>query len=161
MDEIGFPAGYVDGRAQDDQVLLGQPEGGFARLDVGLVTGEGRGRAVAVGDINRDGVLDLVTTGKQFLRVFLGEGGCPTARLSLDDGALNRQGLGARVEVTVGGRTRSVWMLPSTTGSSSAPELLLGAGGRGFLERVVVAWPDGSRQTLTDVPMGSARVVTP
>jgi hypothetical protein len=63
--------------------------------------------------------------------------------------------------VTVGGRTRSVWILPSTTGSSSAPELLLGAGGRGFLERVDVFWPDGRTQTLTDVPMGSVNVVSP
>ena len=161
MDEIGFPEDYVDGRVQDDQVLFGQPDGTFEARDVGWLTGEGRGRAVAAGDVNRDGVVDLVTTGKQFLRVWLGQGGCAGVTVALDDGALNRQGVGARVDATVGGRTVTHWMLPSTTGSSSAPEVYVGAGGRGFVERIVVTWPDGRTSTVTDVPVGTRRALTP
>jgi hypothetical protein len=146
---------------QDDQVLFGQADGTFARRDVGWITGEGRGRAVAAGDVDRDGVVDLVTTGKQFLRVWRGTGGCGGVTVSLDDGSLNRQGVGARVDATVGGRTVTHWMLPSTTGSASAPEVYVGAGGRAFVERIVVTWPDGRTTSASDIPVGTRRTLTP
>lgn len=114
------------------------------------------GRAVAVGDLDRDGRPDLVTvgwelTGEPFLRVYRTEGGCGagvTVRGGVED-------VGARVETVVAGETRVGWLLPSTTFSQSAPELIVGLGGHERAERVTVRWPSGAEESWAGVEAGA------
>jgi hypothetical protein len=145
-----------DGDEQPDVVLLNNGDGTFVQATgLGYADPE-RTRAVAVGDINRDGRPDLVTTGKHFLKVWLGEGGCATGlTVRVDAGGRNRSGLGSRVEVEVAGRVTTQWMLPGVTGSSNAPELYFGLGGYPAADRVTVTWPDGERAVIEDVSAGA------
>ena len=81
------------------------------------------GKALAVGDLDRDGAPDLVTAGWRgpgdpFVRTWLSTGACPGATVKLP-----LQATGARATVDDG---PAWWLAPSTTFSSSAPELYLG-----------------------------------
>ena len=154
FEAAGVPG--VDGEEQPDVILLNDGDGTFTRArDIGFDDPE-RTRAVAVGDLDRDGRPDLVTTGKHFLKVWKNEGGCDTGlTVRVDAGGRNRSGLGTRVEVDVGGRTTTQWMLPGVTGSSNAPELYFGLGGWPEADRVAVVWPDGGRDELSSVPAGT------
>lgn len=152
-EEIDDGAGWVDGPDQPDVLLLGSADG-FTKVDVGW-NDPSRTRAVAVGDLDRDGRPDLVTAGKYFLRQWHTEGGCaPGVRVTVDAGQKNRQGIGSRVQVQLGERVLTQWMLPSTSGSSSAPELYFGLGGAAGVERVTVTWPDGTTSEAEDVGAG-------
>ena len=86
-------------------------------------------------------------------------GGCDHAlRISLDAGPGNHQGIGARIDVTRHGSTRTAWMLPATTGSASAPAVTIGLGEESVVDVLTVTWPDGTVTTLEDVPAGTVRV---
>lgn len=153
VEHLDGGAGWVDGPDQPDALLLGSADG-FTRVDVGW-NDPSRTRAVAVGDLDRDGRPDLVTAGKYFLRQWHTEGGCaPGVRVTTDAGGKNRQGIGSRVQVQLGERVLTQWMLPSTTGSSSAPELYFGLGGAAGAERVTVTWPDGTTSEVLDAVAG-------
>ncbi len=146
---------YVDGDEQEDVMFLGGKEG-FTPLSSEVFGDPDRGRAVVVGDLDRDGKPDLVTAGKHWLKTWRTGGGCePGITLSLDAGPGNAEGIGSRVEVAVNGEVRTTWMLPSSMASSSAPELYLGLGGapQGDL---LITWPDGTTEERQGVPSGTA-----
>jgi hypothetical protein len=138
----GTDDSWVDGPEQFNVVLRGQAAGGFRRDDsVWETTNE---RALAVGDLDRDGVPDIVSVGKYFLRQWRTVDSCgPGVTVMLRGAGRNTHALGARVRVRIGGRTVTRWALPSTTGSSSAHELYLGLGGLPHLDGGEVTWPDG------------------
>ncbi len=144
-----------DGEAQPDVVLLGNGDGGYTRAEGLSFADPSRTRAVAVGDLDRDGRPDLVTAGKHFFRAWRTEGGCgPGLTITTDAGGADRQGIGARVSVEVAGEVTHQWMLPGAMGASSAPELYFGLGGAEVADRVTVRWVDGEETVLTDVPAG-------
>jgi hypothetical protein len=158
-----FEAAGVDGEDGDEQpdvILLAHGDGTFSRADdVGFGDPE-RTRAVAIGDLDRDGRPDLVTAGKHFLKVWHTAGGCGAGvTVTVDSGGRNTDGLGARVRVEAGGVGTTQWMLPSTTGSSSAAELYFGLGEHWVAERVTVTWPDGVEVVREDVAAGTVLVV--
>jgi hypothetical protein len=135
---------WVDGSDQKDLVLMSGPDGTYAEAENAWPEGHTE-RSLAVGDLDRDGVPDLVTVGKYLFRQWHTENSCgPAVRVLLQGPGLNPQALGARVDVQLGGRTVTQWALPSTTGSSSAPELYFGLGGLSQLDGGTVTWPDGS-----------------
>jgi hypothetical protein len=139
--------GMTDGDQQFDVVLLGQPDGGFAQTDVGFTDGAKK-RALAVGDFDRDGLPDILTAGKYFMRHWRTEGGCgPGVRVLLRGMGRNAQAIGAKVEADIGDRTITQWMLPSTTFSQNAPELYFGVGEAHQIDAFRVTWPDGSTST--------------
>lgn len=142
--EVEGTAGMVDGEVQYDVMIMGDRAGGFSKPDLGWMDGD-RKRAVAVGDFDRDGDPDLVTAGKYFLRQWRTDGGCGAGvRVLLHGEPANPSAIGARVEVDVGDRTVTQWSLPSTTGSSNAPELYFGVGVAHQLDEIRVTWPDGT-----------------
>ncbi|MGB0638225.1 MAG: CRTAC1 family protein [Myxococcota bacterium] len=117
------------------------------------------GRAVVVADLNQDGMPDIVTAGitderHQYLRVHFSEGGCgPGVKISAP--TLPATALGARVDVAVSGRELTRWLLPSTTFSSSAPELYVGFNGHEQADWVRIRTMDGTVWYQENVPAGS------
>ncbi|MCP4919346.1 MAG: VCBS repeat-containing protein, partial [Proteobacteria bacterium] len=96
-------------------------ETGFSSLGIG--------RAISVGDFDRDGRPDVVVSGIEYLELWDVQGGCgPAVNVRLDGGPGNAHGLGARVDVRAGDRSWSQWHYTASTYSSSAPELYLAAG---------------------------------
>lgn len=146
----------VDGDEQPDIILFSDGDGTFTRGTGLQFADPERTRSVAAGDLDRDGRPDLITVGKHFLRVWHATGGCaPGLTITLDAGPANRSGIGARVTVEAGGRSSTQWMLPSTTGSSSAPELYFGLGAEVAADRITVLWPDGRTSVTRDIVAGS------
>ena len=151
--------GWVDGEDQPDVILQGDCEGAFRRTDGWGFGDPGRGRSVTAGDLDRDGRPELVTTGKYYLKTWDVSGGCgEDIVLTLDAGALDSQGIGARVVVEAGGRTTYQWMLPGTVSSSSAAELFVGLGGRERADHVTIEWFEGGTTVLDDVGPGRVEV---
>ena len=151
----GTEEGWMNGSEQQSVLLLGDCAGGFVRADE-VFRDPGRGRGLAVGDLDRDGRPDVVTFGKQYARIFLTSGGCdPGISIRLRGPPGNREGIGARVEATVGGRTQTRWMLPAVTAGSSLAEIYVGLGGEAEAELRVI-WPDGAITEVGAVAGGSA-----
>ena len=113
------------------------------------------GRGAAYADADNDGDLDvLVTANGGPARLLRNDGGSANhvLRVRTVGTVSNRDGIGARVEVTAGGDTRYQTV---KTGSSylSQSELTLtfGLGPATTLSTVSVAWPSGQVDTLDDV----------
>ena len=118
-------------------------------------------RGLAYGDLDGDGAPEIV------LSCFRGPvllykngwgaaaGGRIRLRLGMRSG-FNREALGAVARLWSGGRIqiREV-RAGSSFLSQSSRELLFGIGAQKRAERIEVRWPDGKRETLTDVPAGS------
>lgn len=150
-------AGIYDSPFQPDIFLSNLRGEGFAQTsDAVGFNHDGVGRCVAVGDLDRDGVPDLVTGGAPFVRVYRGGGGCgPGITVRVEDGAGNRSGIGIGVEVRAGPLVYHRRLLPSTTFSQSAPELYLGLAGQGRADQVEVVFSDGSSRVFEGVEAGS------
>jgi len=148
---------------QPDALLLSDDVGNYT--DVSRAIGfndDGIGRSIAVGDVDRDGKPDMVISGRVYLRSYLTRGGCDAGvTLLLDDEAMNRQGIGARVDAEVGDEVQTRWMLPSTTFGASAAEIYIGLGEATQADRVTVTWPDGRTTVLKDLPAGGRLIVNP
>jgi len=156
-------AGPAAPELEPDAVLINDGAGSFTdrSLELGF-TDDGLGRSVAVGDLDRDGRPDLVVAGRLFLRAWRAGGGCPDrVTLRLDAGAGNPGGIGARVLARVGERSWTWWMLPSTSFSSSAQELYLGAGGAGAFDAIEVTWPGGAVSEVEGVAPGVLALSAP
>lgn len=112
------------------------------------------GRSVAVGDLNNDGLPDVVLCGiASRPRVLINQqqkpGNFVRVRL-LDPKAGNRDAIGA--EITVRAASRRWWSLcqPATSYlCSNDPAVHVGLGIAAKIDAIEVLWPDGSRETFT------------
>ena len=133
------PSGEIEGEDQRLTDLLARHTGdGFEHVDTAWgFDSELQSRAVAVGDLDRDGRADLVVAGLLWVEVWLARGGCPPgATLELGDT------IGTRVEVELDGLTFRAWHQPGTTFSRSAPELYVPLG-EAPSATAVLTWPSG------------------
>jgi hypothetical protein len=147
-----------DGPDQPDQLLLSDGAGHFSRAVAPGFQDGSRTRAMALGDFDRDGRPDLITVGKYFYRQWHATGGCdPGVTLQF----FGKNAIGARVDTTVWGITRTSWNLPSTTSSASAEEVYIGLAGAERADRILVTWPGGAQTELLDVAPGPVRLDQP
>jgi hypothetical protein len=116
-------------------------------------------RGLASGDVDNDGDLDLLMINNGQRPVLLrNEGGSAAGSwigLALEGIKSNRDGVGARVTVEVGGRK----IVREVVGGGSYcaahdPRLLVGVGPAPRADRVEVRWPSGTVDVLTKVEPG-------
>ena len=138
-----------NGKFQDVAAAAGEE---FARPRVG--------RGLAYGDFDRDGDLDLLMTTNNGPAVLFRNdqaSGNRSVRFTLVGTKSNRDGIGARVRVFLGGTSQSRMV---KTGSSylSQSELpvTFGVGKRDAVDRVVIDWPSGRTEEFKSVQAGRA-----
>ncbi len=155
---LGGAEGLTDPELQSNVALLNDC-GQFTRLaSTHFDAFPDRDRAIALGDLDGDGRTDMVTAGKNYIRVWKTTGGCDQGLLvRLHQPGHDPSGIGSRVQVTANGRTQTQWMLPSTLHSSSAEELNFGLGSATEAQ-VEVLWPDGTITHAGRLEAGTVRI---
>ena len=123
---------------------------GFARETVS--------RALAKGDIDNDGDLDLlITSNGGPVQLLLNDGGNRSNALLvrvIGTGKSNRDGIGARLKLTAGGRT---FVDQVTSGSSYLTQndmrVQVGLGTATKVDRLEITWPDTRVEMIENVPV--------
>jgi len=142
---------------QKNLLLLNQ---GGRFEDVTAVAGAGFAvveshRGSAAGDLDNDGDLDVVVSNQDARPTYLEnrtEAAGHWSILELIDTLGTRQALGARIEVTAGGRTQIRQVSAGGSyASQNDPRLHVGLGANARIEKLVITWLDGRRETHSNL----------
>ena len=148
--------GYVNPADQSDAIFLHTDEG-FVQDPAWSLPDPSSGRGLISADIDRNGSMDLVVHSlDDGLHVYLND--CPTqhwTRVILEQPGMNRQAIGARVEVVANGQRQVQWLHGGGTSfASSGPvELHFGLGEAEEVEEITVIWPDGRHSVVESQPV--------
>ena len=166
-EDLYVVSGYLDidrnnPTEQPNVLLTNERNGGFTDNSAGSGADDpGVGRGVAYLDYNGDGCLDLYVVNlgisaslPQEARLF--QNVCTQGNnwlvVKTVGSASNRDGIGARIKVTVGGHTQ---IREVTAGGSSLSQNMIpvhfGLGQALSVDSMKITWPSGVVQTLTDV----------
>jgi hypothetical protein len=154
-DAANWPA--MKGRSlsgyQHKRVWLNDGLGRFTDVaQVVGVTDTYDGRAVALADLSNRGVLDVIVANQRGpLLIYKNsvQAGRHWIELALEGSASNRAAIGARVDVQWDGKTQ-VQEVQGGNGFSSQNDRRLhyGLGASTKIDRIVIRWPSGQRQTI-------------
>jgi len=110
------------------------------------------GRAVALADLSNTGVLDVIVANQGGPALVYRNTVAPGRHwidLELEGTRSNRSAIGARVEVTWGGRTQRQDVLAASGFSAQNQRRLhVGLGASASVERVSITWPSGRTQVI-------------
>lgn len=127
-------------------------------LDISYLSGadnDGDGRSIVAADFRNNGRLDLVLRQVGGGSVLLYENQFPQKhylKISLRGHQSNRQGIGARVIATVKGQNLVRELYPLNSCRSQMPNLVhLGLGDAATVDRLLIRWPSGREQVLTNL----------
>ncbi len=143
---------------QEDQLFENEGNGVFK--DVSLELGkyfneEHVGRGACIGDYDNDGDLDIfivnLNSPASFLRNNKGNQN-NWLMLDLKGTTSNREGIGARIKLTSGGKIQ-IAQKKTTTGylSQNDPRIHFGLAANDIVERIEIKWPSGKVQILENV----------
>lgn len=157
---------------EDDpwQIMMRHNQSGFERnraflnvdgqafIDMSYLTAadtDGDSRAVAAGDFNSDGRMDLIVRGVGGGPLKLYENNFPQKhylKISLHGTKSNRLGIGARVSVWTGGKSQVRELYPNNSFSSQAPCIAhFGLGDSTAVDRLAIRWPSGTTQEFEQI----------
>jgi enediyne biosynthesis protein E4 len=174
--DIFVANGHVENdiQAVQQRVTYAQPPHLFRNLgqgrfrDVAKEVGPELGRPVvargaAQGDIDSDGDLDLLLTtngGRAYLYRNDLEAPASWVGFRLKGTASNREGIGALIRLTAGGKTQTS-MVKSATGYLSQNQLpvVFGLGRSTSVEKVEILWPSGATQSVPRPAPGQIHLV--
>jgi hypothetical protein len=157
----------IIGDAANWPAMRGRSLSGYQRKRVWINDGLGRftevaqvvgasdtfdGRAVALADLSNRGVLDVIVANQRGpLLVYRNDvqPGRHWIQFELEGRTSNRSAIGARVEMHWGGRMQAQEVLAATGFSAQNQRRLhYGLGTSTAVDRVVIRWPSGERQTI-------------
>jgi hypothetical protein len=155
------------GYAQPPLLFMNDGRGNFrdAAAAAGSTFAQARvGRGLAVGDIDRDGDLDvLMTTNNGPAVLFRNDQrtGNRSLRVRLIGTKSNRDAIGATVRIENAGvvQTRMVKTGSSYLSQSELP-VTFGVGRRDRVDRLTISWPSGATQDFRGLRAGSAWEIT-
>ncbi|MEX2400466.1 MAG: CRTAC1 family protein [Rhodothermales bacterium] len=144
----------------EDQLFENQGDGSF--LDVSIESGrhfqsEWVSRGAAFGDYDNDGDVDVLIVNLNERAVLLRNEnlqGNHWITVALAGSESNRDGVGALVEVTAGGKVQSA-PKESAGGylSTNDPRMHFGLGKAEIVDRIEIRWPSGTVQVLENIPI--------
>lgn len=154
-------------RLQEDQLFVNLGKGEFREVSrqAGPWFSQAHlGRGAAFGDVDNNGALDvLVVSGEGPATLLMNrtEGTGNWVQFRLQGRESNRDGIGARIEVTANGRTQAD-DVRSAYSYCSANDLRVhfGLGPAARLERVVIRWPSGHVDRFADLELNRIFTVT-
>jgi hypothetical protein len=143
---------------QEDQIFQNEGNGKFR--DVSLELGkyfseELVGRGACMGDYDNDGDLEIFIMNLNDHCTFLrnNKGNLNNwVLIKLTGTSSNRDGIGARVKLTAGGKTQTA-QRKSTTGylSQNDPRMHFGLGKSQMIDHIEIVWPSGKTQTFENI----------
>lgn len=145
------------------QLLIGSPQGKFTEASpdrVGPYFGQAAlGRAIALIDFNRDGLEDAAIGHlDQPVALLQNETEHPGhgVVLELVGTIRDRDAIGSRVEVHLSNRVLRHQVIAGGYQTSHQKQLVIGTGSASAIDRIIVHWPNGSKDEFSNVRTGQS-----